>query len=198
MFKRILSFLLVFAVMVMFSVKAFADMVSADALRLAGKYAEARADYATVVEAKGTDATVAQFYIGHCYAMEKNYALARTEYAKAVIMPDPDHSTLAQFGIGGIYELEGKTTEAQEAYKAVLLLKTSQVTWSLLPALNKIDFALMTQDDADTLLIKAYRTVVNKQAKKIGADGKEYYIYTDYLSALIANMSQQAQALFIK
>lgn len=231
--KRLISLFFVVVVLTMFSVKTFADMVSAGALMTAKNYSGARVAFAVVVAENGPDATfaqwnigqsyeleknyiaareayikaitmpdlytatAAQYSVGYCYALEKNYEQARAEYVKATTMLSPEYKAAAQWEIGNCYKAEGNIVNSQVAYGKVLLIKSAPVG-TLIAAIGAIDFVSMTQSDADTLLVKAYRTITDKQAKAIDKDGKEYYIYTEYLSALLANMSQTAQANFVK
>jgi tetratricopeptide (TPR) repeat protein len=176
-------------------VKVFAATPEADALWFAGKYVEAQAQYEKDLPVlTGAEATGTQIMIGQCLAMQKKYAEAITACNKAIAATPKDVVISIGYScVGNSATALGRTADAQAAWKSLILVKGASVTY-LKEALAAIDFTEMSQNDADVLLVKAYRLINNKAAKD--EDGN--LIYVDYLSGLLDNMSQKAQASLVK
>ncbi len=89
-------------------------------------YAGARADFQTALKlAKtGIEKSGAQYEIGYCYLWEKNYPVARTEFANVLLIVDghPYHKSSAQVDIGRCYEGEKNYPVARDEYAKVLAM----------------------------------------------------------------------------
>lgn len=190
--KKIMSLLLVFGLVCLFSVKtATAGFPEAMEFFSSGNYVAAEKEFrTTLLTASAEDAPSIQRWIGVSLCAQKKFAEAVVELDKASAMVNttPLIDSDVQLYGGMCLDALGNKTEAQERYKAVLLIKGANIA-NLIPALTRIDFVLMTQDDKDTFLTKAYYTVDGTEKDKNGK-----YIYTDYLSKLMFKMSAKAQA----
>lgn len=193
--RIILGLLLMVGLLVLFSVQAFAGMVEADALSAAGKYVEAEKEFRAILPTlTGNDAFRAQFYLIWFLEWQKKYDEAIVEYQKFKDSAEkPGWVAIYQLHIGYCLEGQRKYSEAQTAYKGVLLIKdvTAAV---LLEALKKVDLSEMTVEDRDIYLLKAY----NKISDKMERDKDGNLVYEKYLSGLVVEMSLAARATLIK
>jgi tetratricopeptide (TPR) repeat protein len=192
--KKILMVLIVIG---LFSIGAFADpildMHNAVSLWSGKEFTKAGVALKAVLPSLiGANASCAQWLIGDCLQTQAKYDEAIAEFNKVELIKDAEPAYIfgAHFSIGCCYEEQGKKTEAQEEYKKSLLIKTDNVG-GLKRAVNKVDFALMSQDDADNILIQAYRNCVSLDVA-ITDEG------LNYLAVLVRCMSAKAQANFVK
>lgn len=97
------------------------QMQKAGALLAAGKYAEARVEFAKVFDMERVEdhhRATAQLGIGQSLEGTRQFAAARAEYARVPAMPGahwPDQGR-AQMGIARCFEAEGNRQAAREAY----------------------------------------------------------------------------------
>ncbi len=104
------------------------QLQKADDLLVAGKYSEARAEYAKAFDMEQVEdhhKAAAQLGMGKCLEAEKKSAEARAEYAKVLAMPGahwPDKGR-AQMGVARCWETEGNKAEALKAYEGLLKMK---------------------------------------------------------------------------
>lgn len=126
MLKRIIGFLLVVGLVCLALVKAFAGLPEADALYVAGKYAEARTEYVDVLGKATTDIDKfhAQLLIGATYEMERNWAQAVVEYLKTLEMKNGTGNDISSAGnsLGLCYEQQNDYSNARMAYGNVLIM----------------------------------------------------------------------------
>ena len=106
----------------------YKDMVQgAQAKQRAGKYAEARKDFEAALKlaSSGPEKADAQIGIGITQYAEKNYGVARTEFAEALAVADatPEQKAQAQMFIGHSWarECENRLGEAKKAYADALI-----------------------------------------------------------------------------
>lgn len=167
-------------------------------LKAQGKLDEAIAQFALVLKTPGAtwDMTGnAAFYTGDCLLVQQKFDEAIVAYGKVagLAIGSPDLIAWASFNSGIANEALKKPAEAQALFKSILFIKNARPDIYLM-ALNKIDLVLMSVTDTDAYLVKAYRTVTNKQAQD--KDGN--FIYAEYLQNLLENMSLATQATIIK
>ncbi len=153
----------------------------ADAQRVIGhcyddqeNYTKAKAGFQKVIDTYPTEigqCAYSLLHIGGGYYRQKQYTLAKAEFQKLI----SNYPTMrgncadAQCSIGDCYDVLGDTEKAQEAFVKVLT-DYPEITSQVSRAINKVNFASMTDEEALTILerIRRANPATEKNAEFLG------------------------------